>query len=191
MSGTKPDIIPVALPGRAYDVVVGEGLLEAAGRHVTEISRARRVAIVTDRHVAPLYLARVQASLPAAGLTAVPIILEPGEQTKSFDGLSDLLDRLLAAEIERSDLLIALGGGVIGDLTGLAASLLRRGVPFLQIPTTLLAQVDSSVGGKTGIDTRHGKNLVGSFISPPASSPISARSPRSRRASCARVMRKS
>jgi 3-dehydroquinate synthase len=162
----SPEIVTVALPGRPYEVVVGEALLGALGRHVKAVSRARRVGIVTDAHVGPLYLRQAEESLAANGLQPCTVTLEAGERTKSFAGLEALLDRLLDAQIERSDLIVALGGGVIGDLTGLAASLLRRGVAFIQIPTTLLAQVDSSVGGKTGIDTRQGKNLVGSFHQP-------------------------
>jgi 3-dehydroquinate synthase len=163
---SPPETIRVALPDRPYDVLVGAGLIAELGSHVKTVSRARRVGLVTDAHVAPLYLARAEASLAAAGLTSVAITLEAGEQTKSFAHLALLLDKLLGAEIERSDMLVALGGGVIGDLTGLAASLLRRGIDFVQVPTSLLAQVDSSVGGKTGIDTPHGKNLVGSFHQP-------------------------
>jgi 3-dehydroquinate synthase len=160
------ETIPIALPANPYEVLVGTGLIDTLGQHVKAVSRARRVGLVTDAHVAPLYLARAEASLAASGLKVAAITLPAGEETKSFTILSDLLDRLLAAEIERSDVLVALGGGVIGDLTGLAASLLRRGVGVVQCPTTLLAQVDSSVGGKTGIDTRHGKNLIGTFHQP-------------------------
>ena len=163
---SQSEAIAVALPDHPYEVLVGDGLLGALGGHVKAVSRARRVGLVTDAHVAPLYLARAAESLAAAGLKVTPVTLEAGEETKSFAVLSALLDTLLGAQIERSDVLVALGGGVIGDLTGLAASLLRRGVAVLQCPTTLLAQVDSSVGGKTGIDTRHGKNLIGTFHQP-------------------------
>lgn len=166
MSEHGIDPIRVGLAGQPYDVFVAPGLLDQLGAHVRAVSGAKQVAIITDRNVGPLYLERARASLKATGLGVHAIALEPGEHTKSFAGLADVLDQLLNARIERSDMLIALGGGVIGDLTGLAASLLRRGVPFVQCPTTLLAQVDSSVGGKTGIDTRHGKNLVGSFYQP-------------------------
>lgn len=166
MRRREVEVISVSLPDRPYEVLVGEGLLDDSGEAVKAVSRAKRVGIVTDEHVAPLYLARVRDSLAGAGLAAFAVTLPPGEQTKRFPVLNDLLDRLLDADIERSDVLVALGGGVIGDLTGLAASLLRRGVGFIQCPTTLLAQVDSSVGGKTGIDTRHGKNLVGTFHQP-------------------------
>jgi 3-dehydroquinate synthase len=167
VSPPNPKIVPVALPGHAYEVHVGPGLIGALGTHLrAALPRVRRVAIITDRNVASRYLAPAQASLAAAGLSVTPITLAPGEETKSFRVLEQLLDQLLDAQIERSDALVALGGGVIGDLTGLAASLLRRGVQFIQCPTTLLAQVDSSVGGKTGIDTRQGKNLIGSFHQP-------------------------
>jgi 3-dehydroquinate synthase len=161
-------IVPVTLPDRPYEVHIGHGLLAALGTHVrAAIPRARRVAIVTDEHVAPLYLARAGSALELAGFEVVALVpLDAGEETKSFQTLEELLDDLLDAEIERSDAIVALGGGVIGDVVGLAASLLRRGVKFIQCPTTLLAQVDSSVGGKTGIDTRQGKNLVGSFYQP-------------------------
>lgn len=158
--------IPVALPGRAYVVHVGAGVLGDVGALVKATTRARKVAVVTDRHVAPLYLAAVEDRLRSAGLTVSALSLAPGEQTKSFAVLEQVLDFLLAGEIERNDVVLALGGGVIGDLAGFAASILRRGVGFVQCPTTLLSQVDSSVGGKTAIDTRHGKNLVGAFYQP-------------------------
>ena len=158
--------IPVALPGRAYTVHVGAGLLGEVGALVKATTRARKIAIITDRHVAPLYLAAVEDRLRTAGLTVTSLTLAPGEQTKSFAVLEEVLDFLLTSEIERNDVVLALGGGVIGDLAGFAASILRRGVGFVQCPTTLLSQVDSSVGGKTAIDTRHGKNLVGSFYQP-------------------------
>lgn len=166
MSPMAPARVPVSLPGRSYDILVGPGLLAQAGRHIPALGSFRRVAIVTDRHVAPHHLEPLRASLTATGLDCPTFILEPGEQTKSWPVLGTLLDGLLAASIERGDAVLALGGGVIGDLAGLAASLLRRGVSFIQCPTTLLAQVDSAVGGKTGIDTAHGKNLIGTFHQP-------------------------
>jgi 3-dehydroquinate synthase len=168
VSPPRQNIVEVALPDRPYEVHVGHGLLAALGQHTrAAIPRAKRVAIVTDENVAPLYLAQAASALDLAGLEVVALPpLDAGEETKSFQALEELLDDLLDAQIERSDAIVALGGGVIGDLTGLAASLLRRGVKFVQCPTTLLAQVDSSVGGKTGIDTRQGKNLVGSFHQP-------------------------
>lgn len=158
--------VRVDLGARSYDIRVGPGLLADAGHHLKPLLRRPRVVIVTDENVAAHHLEKLRSGLERAGITENSIILPPGEQTKDFANLAALLDRLLELEVERGDLVIAFGGGVIGDLTGFAASILRRGVDFVQIPTTLLAQVDSSVGGKTGINTRHGKNLVGSFHQP-------------------------
>lgn len=158
-------IVHVALGDRAYDVLIGAGLAARAG----ELIAARlggRAAIVTDSNVAAHHLAVIEASLAAAGRHRGTIVLPPGEGTKSFAALGDLCERLLALGVERGDLVLALGGGVIGDLAGFAAAVLRRGVRFVQIPTSLLAQVDSSVGGKTGINTPQGKNLVGAFHQP-------------------------
>jgi len=163
---TERRVLNVALGERAYDIVVGDGLLERAGELVGPVLARPRVAIVTDETVAGLHLGTLQAALDSGGIRHDAIVLPPGEATKDFAHLEDLLNRLLDLELERRDMVIALGGGVIGDLTGFAASILRRGVDFIQVPTTLLAQVDSSVGGKTGIDTRHGKNLVGAFHQP-------------------------
>ncbi len=160
------ETVPVPLPDRPYEIVVGRALLADLGAHVRAVSKASRVAIVTDRNVARSYLGPVETALSAAGLAPKAFVLEPGERTKSFVVLERLLNDLLDAGIERGDAVLALGGGVIGDLAGFAASVLRRGVAIIQCPTTLLSQVDSSVGGKTGIDTRHGKNLVGSFHQP-------------------------
>ena len=158
--------ISVGLGDRAYDVVVGGGLIDAAGERVRRLSRAGRAAVVSDETVAGLHGARLMGVFAAAGLNADLITVPPGEATKSFSGLADLLDRLLALELDRGDLIVAFGGGVVGDLAGFAAAIYKRGIDFVQIPTTLLAQVDSSVGGKTAIDTRHGKNLVGAFHQP-------------------------
>ncbi len=158
--------IPVGLGARAYEVVIGHGLLDAAGGHVAPFLKRARVAVVSDETVWGLHGARLTAALTAAGVTASPIIVPPGEQTKSFAGLADVSDRLLALELDRGDLVVAFGGGVVGDLTGFAAAIYKRGVDFVQIPTTLLAQVDSSVGGKTAIDTPRGKNRVGAFHQP-------------------------
>jgi 3-dehydroquinate synthase len=163
---TQPVAVPVALGERSYEVLVGPGLIGQAGARIVSALDARRVAIVTDAHVAALHLEPLKASLKQAGLSTVEIVLPPGEGTKSFAELERLLDRLLAAKIERRDVVLALGGGVIGDLAGFASAVLRRGCEFVQVPTTLLAQVDSSVGGKTGINTAHGKNLVGAFHQP-------------------------
>jgi 3-dehydroquinate synthase len=158
--------IPVALGERSYDILVGPGLIEGAGSMIAPILRRPRSVIVTDSHVSALFLATLEASLERARIAHEVITLPPGEGTKDFAHLESLLDRLLDLRIERSTTLIALGGGVIGDLAGFAASVALRGIDFVQIPTTLLAQVDSSVGGKTGINTRRGKNLVGSFYQP-------------------------
>ena len=156
----------VSLGERSYDILVGDDLLAAAGRHIAPVLRAPRAIIVTDTHVAALHLAALERALGDAGVAYEAVVLPPGEQTKDFAHLEKLLARLLEMKIERSTTLIALGGGVIGDLTGFAAAIVLRGIDFVQVPTTLLAQVDSSVGGKTGINTAHGKNLVGSFYQP-------------------------
>ncbi len=158
--------ISVGLGARAYDVVVGEGLLDAAGRLIAPHAARGRTAVVSDETVWSLHGARLTAALAAAGIEALPVIVAPGEQTKSFDGLADVSDRLLALELDRGDLVTAFGGGVVGDLAGFAAAIYKRGIDFVQIPTTLLAQVDSSVGGKTAIDTPRGKNLIGAFHQP-------------------------
>ncbi|HUO92373.1 MAG TPA: 3-dehydroquinate synthase [Rhizomicrobium sp.] len=157
--------VHVRLGERSYDIHVGADALADAGTHLKPFARDF-VAVVTDEHVAAHHLARLTASLNSAGIAVRPIIVPPGEGTKSFQGLEKLLSALLAAGVDRGGLIVALGGGVIGDLTGFAAALLKRGVDFAQIPTTLLAQVDSSVGGKTAINTKEGKNLVGVFHQP-------------------------
>ena len=160
------DTISVDLGDRAYDIVVGTGLLSDAGSHIAPLVKIQPVIIVTDEHVAALHLATVRASLSAAGIATETIVLKAGESTKEFAGLEFLTSAILDLAPERASTLIALGGGVVGDITGFAASVILRGIDFIQIPTTLLSQVDSSVGGKTGINTRHGKNLVGSFYQP-------------------------
>ena len=162
----EPDRLRLELGARSYDILIGRGLLANAGRHLKPVLKQPRVVVLTDRTVAELHLPSLTRALGAAGIESQAIVLPPGEQTKSFSQLEELVDRLLAARIERGSTLVALGGGVIGDLAGFAASITLRGIDFVQIPTTLLAQVDSSVGGKTGIDTRWGKNLVGSFHQP-------------------------
>nr|WP_087574813.1 3-dehydroquinate synthase [Sphingomonas sp. CDS-1] len=159
-------IVRVALDARSYDIVIEQGALDQAGAHLAGYARKGRLVVVTDAHVAKAQLPRLEASLRAAHVAVEPIILPPGEQTKSWRHLEELLDALLALEIERGDHVVALGGGVIGDLVGFAASILKRGCHFIQVPTTLLAQVDSSVGGKTAINARAGKNLIGSFYQP-------------------------
>jgi 3-dehydroquinate synthase len=158
--------VTVALGPRSYAVRIGPGLIDDAGAALAPLLRRPRVAIVTDETVAALHLPRLQAALASAGIAAVALALPPGEATKGWGGLSRTVEWLLAERVERRDIVIALGGGVIGDLAGFAAAILRRGVRFVQIPTTLLAQVDSSVGGKTGINTAQGKNLVGAFHQP-------------------------
>ena len=157
--------IPVALGDRSYTIHVGSGILDRAGELLAPLARGV-LPIVTDSHVAPLHLETLAASLRASGLDPRAIVLDPGEATKSFQTLDRLIDELLDTGIDRHGLIVALGGGVIGDVTGFAAGILKRGIAYAQIPTTLLAQVDSSVGGKTAIDTRQGKNLVGLFHQP-------------------------
>jgi len=157
--------IPVALGDRSYDVVIEAGLLSRAADYLAPLARGRTMAIVTDENVRR-HLATVQTALSAAGVESEAIVLPPGESTKSWAQLEALTDRLLALGVERNDHVIALGGGVIGDLVGFACAILKRGCRFVQIPTTLLAQVDSSVGGKTAINARAGKNLIGAFHQP-------------------------
>ncbi len=156
----------VGLGERSYDILIGPGLLAQAGTRIAALRPGARVGIVTDRHVAERHLPAVEAALAAAGLAPTAIVIEPGEKSKCYAVFEEVVDALLAARIERRDLVLALGGGVVGDLAGFAAAALRRGVDFVQVPTSLLAQVDSSVGGKTGINSRHGKNLVGAFHQP-------------------------
>jgi 3-dehydroquinate synthase len=158
--------VPVGLGVRAYEVVIGPGLLAEAGARIAPFTRRGRLAVVSDETVWGLHGEALAAALEQAGLTVFPVVVPPGEQTKSFAGLADLTDRLLTLELDRGDLVCAFGGGVVGDLTGFAAAIYKRGIDFVQIPTTLLAQVDSSVGGKTAIDTPRGKNLVGAFHQP-------------------------
>jgi 3-dehydroquinate synthase len=159
-------IVRVALGERSYDIHIAPNLLPQAGATIRPLLKQPRVFIVTDEHVAARHLKTLQAALDVEKIAHVTEILPPGEGTKDFAHLEKLLDRMQDAGCERSTTIVAFGGGVIGDLAGFAASILLRGVPFIQIPTTLLAQVDSSVGGKTAIDTRWGKNLVGSFYQP-------------------------
>jgi 3-dehydroquinate synthase len=162
------ETVNVALGARAYDVRIGAGLLDRAGAEVAPLLRRPRLAIVTDDNVGRLHLAPLVAALAAQipGLIVSTLTLPAGEATKGWPEFSRTVEWLLAERIERRDIVVALGGGVIGDLVGFAAAVLRRGVRFVQIPTSLLAQVDSSVGGKTGINSTHGKNLVGAFHQP-------------------------
>ncbi|HYE44793.1 MAG TPA: 3-dehydroquinate synthase [Caulobacter sp.] len=159
-------IVPVALGGRSYEVVIGPGLIDQAGSRIAPFLKRGRTAVVADRTVAELHAGRLVSSLAHAGIEAALLTIPPGEASKSFEGLADLSDRLLALELDRGDLIVALGGGVVGDLAGFAAAIYKRGIDFIQVPTTLLAQVDSSVGGKTAIDTPRGKNLIGAFHQP-------------------------
>ncbi|XAZ23158.1 3-dehydroquinate synthase [Sinorhizobium sp. B11] len=158
--------VHVPLGERAYDIMIGPGLIAGAGAEIASRLKGRKAAIITDEHVAPLYLDALEASLNAAGIASAAVVLPAGEKTKSFEHLINVCDKVLEARVERNDYVIALGGGVIGDLSGFAAGIIRRGVRFVQVPTSLLAQVDSSVGGKTGINSRHGKNLIGVFHQP-------------------------
>lgn len=159
-------VIPVELAGRSYEVRVGSGLLARAAEECGPLLRKARVPIVTDANVHRLWGETLARSLESKGFEPRWLIHEPGEQAKSWEGLARTVDWLLAEEVERGDHIVALGGGVIGDLTGFAASILKRGCGFIQLPTTLLSQVDSSVGGKTAINTPAGKNLVGAFHQP-------------------------
>ena len=158
--------VRVNLGDRSYDILIGPGLIATAADEITGRLKGRRMAVITDEHVAPLYLEPLMESLKEKGITAVSLVLPAGEKTKSFEHLIPVCEAILGARIERNDAVIALGGGVIGDLTGFAAGIARRGSRFIQIPTSLLAQVDSSVGGKTGINSPHGKNLIGVFHQP-------------------------
>jgi 3-dehydroquinate synthase len=158
--------VDVALGDRAYDIVIGRGVLASLGARVAALRPGVRTAIVTDRTVAKHWLEPAERSLSEAGVPASRIIVEEGEISKTYAGLEKVSEALIAARIERNDLVIALGGGVVGDLAGFAAAILRRGVDFVQVPTSLLAQVDSSVGGKTGINSPQGKNLLGAFHQP-------------------------
>ncbi|MHC2254653.1 3-dehydroquinate synthase [Bradyrhizobium embrapense] len=158
--------VDVALGDRAYDIVIGRDVLASLGERVAALRPGVRTAIVTDRTVARHWLEPAEASLAAAGVPTSRIVVEEGEGSKSYATLTEVSEALIAAKIERNDLVIALGGGVVGDLAGFAAAILRRGVDFVQVPTSLLAQVDSSVGGKTGINSPHGKNLIGAFHQP-------------------------
>ena len=158
--------VPVNLPGRAYEILIGPGVMDQAGARIAAMTKRRHVAIITDATVAGLHLKSLQAILSDAGLTSDALVLPAGESTKNWEQLQVSTEWLLSQKVERGDVVVAFGGGVIGDLAGFAAAIMRRGVRFVQIPTTLLAQVDSSVGGKTGINSPHGKNLVGAFHQP-------------------------
>jgi len=160
-----PVTVPVALGARAYDIVIGRGLLGSLGRRLQALKPGAKAAIVTDANVEKLLLAAAQSGL-AADVPATHISVPPGEGSKSFAMFERVCEALIAAKLERGDVVVALGGGVVGDLAGFCAAAVRRGLDYVQVPTTLLAQVDSSVGGKTAINSRHGKNLVGAFHQP-------------------------
>lgn len=159
--------LTVALPGREYDIIIERGLLSSAGALCkAALPKARKLAVVTDTNVAPLYADKVKAALEQAGFAVQMTVLPAGEHTKCVDSLSALWETFMAFGLTRTDAVVALGGGVIGDLAGFSAATVLRGVDFVQIPTTLLAQVDSSVGGKVAIDLKAGKNLAGAFWQP-------------------------
>jgi 3-dehydroquinate synthase len=162
----EPIVVPVALGARAYEIIIGRGLLAKLGAGIKALRPGARCFILTDATVAGVHLAATEASLSAAGIEAARIVVPPGEASKSYATFQTVCEAIIAARIERNDLVVALGGGVIGDLAGFAAACVRRGLDFVQVPTTLLAQVDSSVGGKTGIDSPQGKNLIGAFHQP-------------------------
>jgi 3-dehydroquinate synthase len=166
LKNSDPVTVDVALGERAYNIVIGRGVLQSLGSRVAALRPGARAAIVTDEYVATHWLRQTEASLLDAGIATSRIVVDEGEVSKSYEGMEYVCEELIAAKIERNDLVIALGGGVVGDLAGFAAAVLRRGVDFVQVPTSLLAQVDSSVGGKTGINSPHGKNLVGAFHQP-------------------------
>lgn len=160
------ETVNVDLGIRSYNIEIAPDLLAVAGAYVAPFLRRPKVAIITDENVAALHLERLKLGLQGEGISATTLTLPAGEATKSWANIQKSVEWLLSEKIERDDILIAFGGGVIGDLAGFAAAILRRGIRFVQIPTTLLAQVDSSVGGKTGINSPHGKNLVGAFYQP-------------------------
>jgi 3-dehydroquinate synthase len=192
LAGAEREItIEVPLSGRPYDIVIGEDLNGTAGERIAAALSNARCAVVSDANVADLYLAPLKDNLEQQGLFLGSAVVGPGEASKSFPVLAKLCETLLELGVERGDCVIALGGGVVGDLAGFAASILRRGVRVVQMPTTLLAQVDSAIGGKTGIDTRQGKNLIGTFHQPSLVladvSVLSTLSPREFRAGYAEV----
>jgi 3-dehydroquinate synthase len=166
LRASEPITVNVALGDRAYDIAIGRGLLATLGERIAKLRPGCKIAIVTDDNVAKRHLAAAETALKDAGIAVSPVKVPAGESSKSFRHFERVCDALLAAKIERGDLVVALGGGVVGDLAGFAASVVRRGVDYVQVPTSLLAQVDSSVGGKTAINARHGKNLIGAFYQP-------------------------
>ena len=165
-SRAKPLVVDVALGDRSYDIVIGRRLIGTLGARIAALRPGAKAVIVSDENVAQYYLRATETALGAAGMATSGVIVPPGEASKSFQMFEEVCEAIIAARAERGDLVIALGGGVVGDLAGFAASAVRRGLDYVQVPTTLLAQVDSSVGGKTAIDSRHGKNLIGAFHQP-------------------------
>src|SRR5438067_1103006 len=159
-------VVPVSLGSRSFEIVMGRGVIGTLGRRMAELRHAGRVFVVSDENVAAHAMAGTQAALKRAGIANSQLIVPPGEASKSYRLFEQVCEAILDAQIERGDLIVALGGGVIGDLAGFAAAVVRRGLDYVQVPTTLLAQVDSSVGGKTAIDSGHGKNLIGAFHQP-------------------------
>ena len=166
LRSSEPIVVPVALTERAYDIVIGRGAVATLGVRIKALRPNAKTVILTDETVAKHHLAAVQGILAAAGVASSHILVAPGEGSKNYATFETVCEAIIAARIERNDLVIALGGGVIGDLAGFAAASVRRGLDFVQVPTSLLAQVDSSVGGKTGINSRQGKNLIGAFHQP-------------------------
>lgn len=160
------ETVHVSLGDRSYDILIGSGLIARAGQEIAARLPGIRAAVVTDENLAKLHLPSLLSALEAAGINATPVVVAAGEKSKGFATLETVTNDILKARLERGDAVIALGGGVIGDLAGFVAGIVRRGMNFIQIPTSLLAQVDSSVGGKTGINTAYGKNLVGVFNQP-------------------------
>jgi len=161
-----PAIVDVKLGTRSYQIVIGRGTVASLGTRIAALRPGAKTFIVTDTNVARHALPAAQAALERAGVKHEHIVVAPGEASKSFAVFEEVCEAIVAARIERGDLVVALGGGVVGDLAGFAAAVVRRGLDYVSVPTTLLAQVDSSVGGKTAIDSRHGKNLIGAFHQP-------------------------
>jgi 3-dehydroquinate synthase len=166
LRASHPTIVNVALGERSYEIIIGRGQLALLGEKIAALRPGAKAAIVTDETVARHHLAATEAALAAAGIGTTSVTVPAGETSKSFPVLERVCEALISARIERADVVVALGGGVIGDLAGFAAAVVRRGLDYVQVPTTLLAQVDSSVGGKTAIDSNHGKNLIGAFHQP-------------------------
>jgi 3-dehydroquinate synthase len=161
-----PAVVPVAVSPRSYSIVIGRGQLITLGQRLAALRPGAKTAVVTDETVARHHLAATEAALAGSGIVSTCITVPSGEGSKSFAMLQHVCESLLASRLERGDLVVALGGGVIGDLAGFAAAIVRRGLDYIQVPSTLLAQVDSAVGGKTAIDSQHGKNLLGAFHHP-------------------------